>query len=137
MKLNIFADFALPLSTLLLMTTSAAALPAQDLMSEADHDVSNDTLAHSSPAFHNLVASHPKTPDGTCGPNSAGGYACLDGYCCSRWGYCGVTAEYCGAGCSPEYGTCGLMSPDGSCGPGSAGPYHCLDGNCCSSYGWW
>jgi len=40
--------------------------------------------------------------DGTCGGST--GHGCADGFCCSKWGYCGVTEDYCGAGC--QLGNC-------------------------------
>jgi len=49
---------------------------------------------------------HPVTPDGSCGPRSAGPYRCRDGYCCSSEGWCGDQVQWCGAGCQPEYGRC-------------------------------
>ncbi|KAF2837280.1 carbohydrate-binding module family 18 protein, partial [Patellaria atrata CBS 101060] len=48
------------------------------------------------------------TPDATCG--SANGYTCPGsqwGNCCGRYGWCGSTDVYCGAGCQPAYGFCG------------------------------
>ncbi|KAH3968547.1 hypothetical protein HBI56_233710 [Parastagonospora nodorum] len=76
------------------------------------------------------------------------------GDCCSSYGYCGSTKDYCSKGCQAGYGTCystptppasspaasPVVSPishDGSCG-GPKG-YTCLNsqfGNCCSKYGW-
>ncbi|KEZ46940.1 hypothetical protein SAPIO_CDS0289 [Scedosporium apiospermum] len=47
-------------------------------------------------------------PDGICGgPNK---YVCgVEGYpCCSAYGYCGFSIDHCGAGCNPEFGTCGF-----------------------------
>ncbi|OUM59783.1 carbohydrate-binding module family 18 protein [Piromyces sp. E2] len=41
--------------------------------------------------------------DGQCG--SAHG-RCPDNKCCSKYGYCGTTDEYCKSGCRPEYGIC-------------------------------
>ncbi|KAH8595067.1 hypothetical protein B0O99DRAFT_623107 [Bisporella sp. PMI_857] len=46
----------------------------------------------------------PVSPDSTCG--GANGYVCPSGQCCSQWGWCGVTSEYCGAGCNPTFGIC-------------------------------
>lgn len=50
--------------------------------------------------------------DGTCGGNS--GFTCvgfvLDGAkseCCSQYGYCGASTDYCGTGCNPLAGNCG------------------------------
>lgn len=49
------------------------------------------------------------SPDGTCG--GAKGYTCPgSAKCCSQWGWCGSTAEYCGTGCQPGFGTCGSGS---------------------------
>jgi peptidoglycan/xylan/chitin deacetylase (PgdA/CDA1 family) len=45
----------------------------------------------------------PTSTDGLCGSN---GYACPSGECCSQWGYCGTTSEYCGAGCQSGFGSC-------------------------------
>jgi peptidoglycan/xylan/chitin deacetylase (PgdA/CDA1 family) len=44
------------------------------------------------------------SPDGTCG--GANAYTCPTGQCCSQWGWCGTTAEYCGAGCQRPFGVC-------------------------------
>jgi peptidoglycan/xylan/chitin deacetylase (PgdA/CDA1 family) len=45
--------------------------------------------------------------DGTCG--SQGGPTCAGstfGNCCSQYGWCGSTADHCGAGCNSASGTC-------------------------------
>jgi hypothetical protein len=45
--------------------------------------------------------------DGQCGGGN--GMTCLgsaDGDCCSQWGWCGRTGEYCGGGCQREFGSC-------------------------------
>ncbi|ORX63258.1 hypothetical protein BCR32DRAFT_227084 [Anaeromyces robustus] len=44
------------------------------------------------------------SPDGTCGPNNKN-YVCPSG-CCSQYGYCGETQEYCGVGCQTGFGKC-------------------------------
>lgn len=60
-----------------------------------------------------LVVAHPQrqhakravSPDGTCGP--ANGYTCPSSLpCCSQWGWCGTSVDYCGAGCQAGFGTC-------------------------------
>ena len=55
--------------------------------------------------------SKPATKDSTCGVKGAGydGYTCLgsqDGDCCSQYGWCGSSSDYCGQGCQPDFGTC-------------------------------
>lgn len=40
--------------------------------------------------------------DGKCGGDT--GFGCGAGFCCSKWGYCGVSEDYCGAGC--QFGSC-------------------------------
>ncbi|KAH9203658.1 hypothetical protein DL95DRAFT_321005, partial [Leptodontidium sp. 2 PMI_412] len=71
---------------------------------------------------------------------------CPTGGCCSKYGYCGTTSDYCSSGnCQPAYGTCtappppGSTTPDGTCGNVSNGNNHgyiCKTGQCCSKYGW-
>ncbi|KAL1892305.1 hypothetical protein Cpir12675_004591 [Ceratocystis pirilliformis] len=51
----------------------------------------------------NLVAS----TDGSCGGTT--GFTCEGttwGTCCSKWGFCGITADHCGTDCQPSFGTC-------------------------------
>jgi len=45
------------------------------------------------------------TPNGTCGPKN-NNYVCKEGQCCSQYGYCGTTSEYCGSGCQTGFGKC-------------------------------
>ncbi|CZR54754.1 uncharacterized protein PAC_04638 [Phialocephala subalpina] len=40
---------------------------------------------------------------------------CPVGQCCSKYGYCGTTSDFCGAGCHPDAGTCWF--PSGSLAP--------------------
>lgn len=89
------------------------------------------------------------SPNGRCGLVQNGlnlGYTCPTGKCCSKWGYCGTTSEYCTpANCQPQYGRCdgaaptGSITPDGTCGNVQNGQnkgYICPTGQCCSRYGW-
>lgn len=50
------------------------------------------------------------TVDGACGP-SALGATCKGstdhGWCCSKYGQCGITDAHCGDGCLADYGVCG------------------------------
>ncbi|XP_037475293.1 basic endochitinase A-like [Triticum dicoccoides] len=41
-----------------------------------------------------------------CG-SQAGGATCADCLCCSQFGFCGSTSEYCGAGCQSQCSGCG------------------------------
>jgi len=41
------------------------------------------------------------SPAGTpCGGGNIGNGVCSNGMCCSKWGYCGTTSDYCGTGTS-------------------------------------
>ncbi|KAF1359138.1 glycoside hydrolase/deacetylase, partial [Lizonia empirigonia] len=88
------------------------------------------------------------TPDGTCGNQGSGknlGYICKTGQCCSKYGNCGTTTDYCSATvCQSAFGKCdapagrGSVSPDGTCGDigkGNNTGYICKTGQCCSKYG--
>jgi len=46
------------------------------------------------------------SPDGSCGPTSAGPYKCAAPNCCSGSGFCGVETPYCGSTCQHGYGSC-------------------------------
>jgi len=67
----------------------------------------------------------------TCASNQrcGSGYGnCPAGECCSKWGYCGTTSEYCSnsQGCQLAYGDC-------RCGSGFG---KCVAGSCCSKWGY-
>ncbi|OMO83464.1 Glycoside hydrolase, family 19, catalytic [Corchorus olitorius] len=49
-----------------------------------------------------------------CG-NQGGGALCANGLCCSQFGYCGTTPDYCGTGCQSQ---CGGGSPTTGGGSG-------------------
>jgi len=78
--------------------------------------------------------------------------SCTDGYCCSKYGYCGKTDDHCGIGCQANFGKCNKITTTikkttqttnnnkatqtinhKQCG-GSFGS--CTDGYCCSKFGW-
>ena len=61
-----------------------------------------------------------------CG-SEAGGAICEDNLCCSQYGYCGSTSDYCGTGC--QSGPC-TSSSGGGCNPA------CASNLCCSQYGY-
>ncbi|APA08080.1 hypothetical protein SS1G_00265 [Sclerotinia sclerotiorum 1980 UF-70] len=87
------------------------------------------------------------SPDNTCGDSFAGSnksYSCdataNTGGCCSAYGYCGNTTDYCGTGCQSAFGTCSgaTVQPSGNsflCGASNAG-LSCTGGLCCSGSGY-
>ena len=66
-----------------------------------------------------------------CG-SEAGGATCADNLCCSQYGYCGSTSDYCGTGC--QSGPCTSSSSSSSSGGGCNPP--CDSDLCCSQYGY-
>ncbi|QGA22187.1 hypothetical protein EYB26_009902 [Talaromyces marneffei] len=102
------------------------------------------------------------SPNGLCG-SANNGWTCAGstfGTCCSIYGDCGSTSDYCGSNCDPNYGDCpststvtstttstsaissatsrSNVSPNGLCGASNSG-YTCLGsqfGECCSQYGY-
>ncbi|KAF7936224.1 uncharacterized protein EAE98_002443 [Botrytis deweyae] len=93
------------------------------------------------------------SPNGLCGAENTN-YTCEGsafGDCCSEYGNCGSTSDFCGVGCQSLFGSCttvsatlptatntatptATLSPDGSCG-GDNG-YTCESPNCCSESGY-
>jgi hypothetical protein len=79
---------------------------------------------------------------GTCG-NEIG--SCAAGYCCSKYGYCGTTDDYCNVnnGCQASFGAqcvtiplktpCGIESENGNKSCAALFPGQ---GYCCSKYGY-
>jgi hypothetical protein len=68
---------------------------------------------------------------GNCGPDIG---SCTSGLCCSKWGWCGTTSDYCGINCQKEFGTCTSTFTFGSrCGLDVGS---CAPGLCCSKWGW-
>jgi len=86
------------------------------------------------------VTSKKTSTNGLCGGKNG---VCPDDLCCSQYGYCGSSDEYCGKGCQSEFGKCGKkstnstaskkVSTNGQCG-GNNGV--CPDNLCCSQYGY-
>ncbi|KAH9220986.1 hypothetical protein DL95DRAFT_442226 [Leptodontidium sp. 2 PMI_412] len=87
------------------------------------------------------------SPDNTCGTlfNGANSnYSCdatvNAGGCCSQYGYCGNTTDYCGTGCQSSFGICTPSETppaedDFTCGPSNSGKV-CSSGLCCSQNGY-
>ncbi|KAL3374958.1 hypothetical protein AABB24_006447 [Solanum stoloniferum] len=77
----------------------------------------------------------PALPYPQCGIKKGGGKCIKTGECCSIWGWCGTTNEYCSPGycqkqCPGPYpeGRCGWQANGKSCPTGT--------GQCCSNGGW-
>ncbi|ORX55928.1 RNI-like protein [Piromyces finnis] len=75
--------------------------------------------------------------NGKCGSTNG---KCPGDACCSKYGYCGNSQDYCSLvkGCQPEFGRClsDLDTPavvSDKCGKGYG---KCPSGKCCSKYGW-
>jgi len=49
------------------------------------------------------VSDLPVSTNGACG--AVAGTRCSSGNCCSQFGFCGSSANYCGTGCQPSYGS--------------------------------
>ncbi|KAH6587434.1 hypothetical protein BASA50_011376 [Batrachochytrium salamandrivorans] len=47
--------------------------------------------------------------NGTCGKGTE--FGCEPGNCCSQYGSCGATSDYCGAGCQSGFGLCDPILP--------------------------
>jgi len=110
------ADFSLILDG----PTPSVLVPSGVSISLVSPSSSTSFPAMSSPAFtfinSNSSSGAPgdffrllPTIDGSCG--GATGFSCLgreeDGGCCSKYGWCGYTDEYCGEGCQEGFGKCG------------------------------
>lgn len=72
--------------------------------------------------------------NGRCGPQDG---KCPTGQCCSKFGWCGKSYNYCAViqGCQSEYGICteNNTSIEGKCGKEYGS---CPSDQCCSKHGW-
>ena len=68
-----------------------------------------------------IVSAAPTTagnlPISTNGQCQTNGAICGPGYCCSRYGWCGATSDYCSAGCQPAWGACSSPATSASSSP--------------------
>ena len=73
--------------------------------------------------------------DGKCGKLNS--KRCPPGECCSTYGYCGTSNDFCIKYCDPNYGECKSsksISTDGNCG--KLNGKICPQGQCCSTFGY-
>ncbi|KAJ5265042.1 hypothetical protein N7505_007835 [Penicillium chrysogenum] len=78
-------------------------------LAELENDDGTDNGKSGALTFEaSTVAAAPQhlkeSPDGSCGFGAKA--KCSSGQCCSSSGYCGITDEFCQAGCLSDYGTC-------------------------------
>ncbi|OUM56333.1 carbohydrate-binding module family 18 protein, partial [Piromyces sp. E2] len=82
--------------------------------------------------------------DGRCGVINGKIILCPNNSCCSKYGSCAYTDDFCGKGCQPAFGKCNgvnnspkiEMSTDGRCGVQNDGKILlCPNNSCCSKYG--
>lgn len=87
----------------------------------------------------------PLVTSGTCGGGNRGDGICpYDGHCCSKWGYCGTTPEYCESDAAPSPSVVEGAPPAptysvdaGMCAGGDLGDGFCADESlCCSDWGY-
>ena len=70
----------------------------------------------------------------TCGNGQVGDGTCINGECCSEWGWCGTDPEHCG---TSEPTSTGPTSIAGTCVSGNVGDGICPNEvECCSEWGW-
>jgi hypothetical protein len=122
--------------TITVITPVPTSAPQEANCSKCDITVPDDTEQDECPIV--TIA--------TCGNGNRGDGICpFAGYCCSEWGWCGTTAEYCddnsvapspsaveGAPVSPTYSI-----DAGKCGNGLLGEEICAEtDHCCSEWGY-
>jgi hypothetical protein len=67
------------------------------------------------------------SPDGSCGGTNK--YVCSLGACCSQYGYCGTSGDFCGVGCQSAFSTGCYVAP---VTPPSTNPIAAPKANCVS-----
>ncbi|KAH8816052.1 carbohydrate-binding module family 18 protein [Xylogone sp. PMI_703] len=85
-------------------TSSAAVASASPATGAGSTGTSSSSGSSSSGSSSSSGLS--TTEDGQC----SGAHTCegsVHGPCCSQWGWCGSTADYCGTGCQAGFGQCG------------------------------
>jgi chitinase len=142
--------------------SSTSTTSTSTTTSTSDSTGATSATTTTTPASTSTTSSTSLTDYGTCATNTDAcgpGKPCLDGKCCSQWGYCGATDAYCGACCqsncwndsnststtsttSASTATTSATTPvtdsgacatdTDACGPGKP----CSDGKCCSQWGY-
>ncbi|KAL0931504.1 polysaccharide deacetylase [Colletotrichum truncatum] len=87
------------------VSTSPVPPASSSSSSSTSKSTSSPTKVSSAPAS---TASPPISTNGRCG-STQGGTTCIKepgATCCSQYGWCGASADHCGVGCQPLFGTC-------------------------------
>lgn len=83
-------------------TSAAAAIPTSAVPDSSDVPSSSTSAASAAGSTNAALTT---TSDGQC----SGAHTCQGsshGPCCSKWGWCGFTSDYCGDGCQTGFGSC-------------------------------
>ncbi|KAJ3182024.1 Carbohydrate esterase 4 protein [Geranomyces variabilis] len=87
--------------------TIVTVVPATTIVSSHASVGPSPTSSAAAAASHTsapvVVPTGTPGPGGECGQK---GWICGAGDCCSKWGYCGTGADFCGSGCNPAAGFC-------------------------------
>ncbi|KAJ0163988.1 Chitin deacetylase [Colletotrichum tanaceti] len=93
-------------SSVLASSASTSRAPSPSSSTQAPVPASSGTST--SPVASGTPVSPPLSTNGRCG-TTQGGTTCIKepgATCCSKYGWCGATADHCGAGCQAGFGTC-------------------------------
>jgi len=120
--------------------------PTTSTTSENPTITTTTSTTSENPTITTTTSVPPVPVKGRCGEGIG---KCPSGQCCSKYGWCGKTDDYCAQGCLSEFGDCknsptpttttttttkiSESSVKGKCGPGIGS---CSSGYCCSKYGW-
>jgi peptidoglycan/xylan/chitin deacetylase (PgdA/CDA1 family) len=87
-----------------------------------------------------LAQAGPIHPESRCGLIDNQAFMCIEGQCCSQFGYCGTTKDHCDDKCQSKFSTCPSPAlptrPDTLCGIVGGTAFGCATGQCCSQFGY-
>ncbi|CCF38246.1 chitin binding protein, partial [Colletotrichum higginsianum] len=95
-------------STSSVRASSASTSRAPSASSSTQAPVPSSSRTSTSAGASGTPVSPPLSTNGRCG-TTQGGTTCIKepgATCCSKYGWCGATADHCGAGCQAGFGTC-------------------------------
>ncbi|KAI9146541.1 hypothetical protein BKA69DRAFT_1045246 [Paraphysoderma sedebokerense] len=96
---NAATSLSAPSSSQAVSTSQTASSISTSTSSSSSAAVSTTASSTSSTAV-STTTTLPTAPYGRCGSEFGGAVCTVPGnFCCSQWGYCGNTPEFCGTGC--------------------------------------